>query len=163
MAEAYPNSTFVGFDIHEASVEVARQRAAEAGVEDRVRFDVASAQSFDGTGFEFVTMFDCLHDMGDPVGAAARVRETLTEDGTWLIVEPYADDQVENNFTPVGRLFYCASTMACTPSSLSQEGQCGLGAQAGEARLRDVVTDGGFTHFRRVTETPFNLVLEAKQ
>jgi hypothetical protein len=163
MAQAYPNSTFVGFDYHEASTEVARSRAADAGVTDRVNFEVATAQAYDGADYDLVTMFDCLHDMGDPVGAAAHVRETLAADGTWLIVEPYANDRVEDNFSPVGRMFYCASTMACTPNSLSQDVGYGLGAQAGESRLREVVTDGGFTRFRRAAETPFNLVLEAKQ
>jgi SAM-dependent methyltransferase len=163
MAQAYPSSTFVGYDYHEESIETARSRAADAGVADRVRFEVATAQAYDGADYDLVTMFDCLHDMGDPVGAAAHVRETLAPDGTWLIVEPFANERVEDNFTPVGRVFYCASTMACTPNSLSQDVGYGLGAQAGETRLRDVATEGGFTHFRRAAETPFNLVLEAKR
>ncbi|WP_254544526.1 methyltransferase [Halomarina pelagica] len=162
MAEAYPESTFVGVDYHEPSMEAARERAAEVGVDDRVTFEVATAASYDGAEYDFVTMFDCLHDMGDPVGAAAHVRETLANDGAWMIVEPYASDLVEDNLTPVGRAFYSVSTLVCTPNSLDQEGEYALGAQAGEARIRDVVTGGGFTRFRRATETPFNLVFEAK-
>ena len=162
MAEAYPNSTFVGIDYHEPSMEAARERAAEAGVSERVSFEVATAKSYNGAGYDFVTMFDCLHDMGDPVGAATHVRDTLTEEGTWMMVEPYASDEVEENLTPVGRAFYSVSTLVCTPNSLNQEGERVLGAQAGEARIREVVTDGGFTRFRRATETPFNLVFEAK-
>jgi 2-polyprenyl-3-methyl-5-hydroxy-6-metoxy-1,4-benzoquinol methylase len=162
MAKAYPNSQFVGFDYHPLSIERARQRAAEAGVTDRVTFRVASAKNFEGTGYDFVTFFDCLHDMGDPVGAAKHVHKTLTPDGTWMIVEPLASDRVEDNLNPVGQVFYAASTMICTPASLAQEVGLALGAQAGEARLRDVVTQGGFRHFRRATQTPFNMVLEAK-
>jgi 2-polyprenyl-3-methyl-5-hydroxy-6-metoxy-1,4-benzoquinol methylase len=162
MAQAYPNSTFVGFDYHEPSIAHARERAAAAGVADRVEFAVARAQDYPGSGYDFVTFFDCLHDMGDPVGAAAHVLETLASDGTWMIVEPFAGDRVEQNLNPVGRVFYAASTLICTPASLSQEVGLALGAQAGEARLREVVTQGGFTRFRRATETPFNLVLEAR-
>ena len=135
---------------------------ADAGVSDRVHFEVASGQAFPGSGYDLVAMFDCLHDMGDPVGAARRVRSALAPDGTWLIVEPYANDAVEDNLNPVGRVYYGASTLVCTPASLSQPVGLGLGAQAGEARLRDVVTAGGFTRFRRASETPFNLVLEAR-
>jgi SAM-dependent methyltransferase len=162
LAQAFPNSRFFGFDYHGPSIERARQAAVEAGVGDRTEFAVAAAKQFPGTGYDLVAFFDCLHDMGDPVGAARHVREALHEDGTWLIVEPFAHDRTEDNLNPVGRLYYAASTMICTPASLSQEVGLGLGAQAGEARLRDVVTSGGFTRFRRATETPFNLVLEAR-
>jgi ubiquinone/menaquinone biosynthesis C-methylase UbiE len=162
LAEAYPNSKFVGFDYHDASIEQARAAAREAGVEDRVSFEVAAAKDFPGEGYDLVAMFDCLHDMGDPVGASRHVLRSLKPDGTWLIVEPYANDRLEDNLNPVGRVFYSASTMVCTPASRDQEVGLALGAQAGEARLRGVVTDGGFTRFRRATETPFNLVLEAR-
>jgi SAM-dependent methyltransferase len=162
MAQAYPESTFVGFDYHAPSIERAREAAHAAGVGDRVRFEVARAQGYPGSGYDLVAVFDCLHDMGDPVGAAAHVRSTLKDDGTWLIVEPYAQDRLEDNLNPVGRVFYSASTFICTPASRSQEVGACLGAQAGEQRLRDVVTKGGFRHFRRATETPFNLVLEAR-
>jgi SAM-dependent methyltransferase len=162
MAKAYPKSTFVGFDYHGPSVERARAAAREAGVEARCRFEVADSKRFPGEGYDLVAFFDCLHDMGDPVGAAKHVRQALSADGTWLIVEPYASDSVEGNLNPVGRVFYAASTMVCVPASLSQEGAMALGAQAGEARLREVVTAGGFTRFRRATATPFNLVLEAR-
>ncbi len=127
-----------------------------------MRFEVASAKDFPGRGYDLVTMFDCLHDMGDPVGAAAHVREALHNDGTWLVVEPFANDHLEDNLNPVGRIFYSASTFICTPASRAQEVGLCLGAQAGEARLRDVATQGGFTRFRRATETPFNLVYEAR-
>ncbi|HEY2536799.1 MAG TPA: class I SAM-dependent methyltransferase [Solirubrobacteraceae bacterium] len=162
MAEAFPRSEFVGFDYHPASIEHARRAASEAGLDGRVRFDVAPAKEYPGEGYDFVAMFDCLHDMGDPVGAAAHVRRTLAGDGTWMIVEPYAGDRLEDNLNPVGRVFYGASTLVCTPASRDQEVGLALGAQAGEARLREVVTEGGFTRFRRATETPFNLVLEAR-
>jgi SAM-dependent methyltransferase len=162
MADAYPRSTFVGFDYHPASIEHARAAALDAGLGDRVRFEVAAAKQYPGDGYELVCMFDCLHDMGDPVGAAAHVLSTLAVDGTWLIVEPYAGDHLEDNLNPVGRVFYAASTLVCTPASRDQEVGLALGAQAGEARLREVVTTGGFTRFRRATETPFNLVLEAR-
>lgn len=161
MAQAYPNSTFVGFDYHEASIAAARKRAADAGVADRARFQVATAKEYPGT-YDLVMVFDALHDMGDPVGAAAHVRETLKPDGTWLIVEPYADDRVENNLNPLGRAYYAGSTLMCTPASLDQEVGLALGAQAGEARLREVVLQGGFTRFRRAMQTPVNLVLEAR-
>ena len=162
MAKAYPKSTFVGFDYHAPSIERARALAAEAGVADRVRFEVARAQDYPGTGYDLVAFFDCLHDMGDPIGAARHVRSSLAPDGTWLLVEPFANDRVEDNLNPVGRVFYSASTMICTPASLAQEVGMALGAQAGEARLRDVVTKGGFTRFRRATETPFNLIFEVR-
>lgn len=162
MAQAYPNSTFVGYDYHAPSIEMARERAATAGVADRVRFEVARSTEYPGNDYDFVAFFDCLHDMGDPVGAASHVRESLAPHGTWMIVEPFANDQVEDNLNPVGRAFYGASTLICTPASLSQEVGLALGAQAGEARLRAVVTSGGFTQFRRATETPFNLIFEAK-
>jgi SAM-dependent methyltransferase len=162
MAEAFPSSRFVGFDYHEESIEQARERARAAGVADRVRFEVSPAAGYPGGGYDLVTTFDCLHDMGDPVGAAQHVLASLAPEGTWLIVEPFAGDHVEDNLNPVGRIYYGASTLLCTPASLSQDVGLALGAQAGEARLRDVVTGGGFTRFRRATETPFNLVLEAR-
>ena len=162
MAQAYPNSDFIGFDYHDKSIEQANQKAADAGVSDRVKFEVAASKEFPGTGYDLVTFFDCLHDMGDPVGAAKHVKQALKDDGTWMIVEPFANDKAEDNHNPVGRVFYSASTLICTPASRSQEVGLGLGAQAGESRLRDVVTEGGFTQFRRATETPFNLVLEAR-
>jgi SAM-dependent methyltransferase len=162
MAQAFPNSTFIGSDYHEGSIAVARQRAIEAGVGDRARFEVAPAARFSGRDYDLVTMFDCLHDMGDPVGAARHVRESLAPDGTWMIVEPAAGDRVEDNLNPVGRAYYSFSTLLCTPASLSQDVGLALGAQAGEARIRDVVTSAGLTRFRRVSETPFNLVFEAR-
>ncbi|HZP40875.1 MAG TPA: class I SAM-dependent methyltransferase [Candidatus Binatia bacterium] len=162
MAEAFPASRFVGFDYHGPSIERARALAAEAGLADRVTFEVAPAKGYPGTGYDLVTFFDCLHDMGDPAGAARHVRSTLAPDGTWMIVEPFAHDRVEDNLNPVGRLFYSASTFVCTPASLAQEVGLALGAQAGEARLRAVVTEAGFSRFRRAAETPFNLVLEAR-
>ena len=162
MAEAHPLSTFVGFDYHEPSIQHARKAAKDAGLGDRVSFEVARAQDFPGTDYDLVAMFDCLHDMGDPAGAAAHVRTSLKPDGTWLIVEPFANDRLEDNLNPVGRIFYSASTFICTPASRSQEVGACLGAQAGEQRLREVVTKGGFKRFRRAAETPFNLVLEAR-
>jgi SAM-dependent methyltransferase len=162
MAQAFPGSAFVGSDYHEGSITTARRRAAEAGVGDRVRFEVASASSFSGRGYDLVTMFDCLHDLGDPVGAARHVRQALAPDGTWMIVEPIAGDRVEDNFNPLGRLFYGLSTLLCTPASLSQDVGLALGGQAGEARIRDVVTQAGLTRFRRATETLVNVVYEAK-
>ena len=162
MAQAFPHSTFVGSDYHEGSVATARERAVQAGVSDRVHFETAPASSYSGTGYDLVTMFDCLHDMGDPVGAARHVGSSLAQDGTWLIVEPAAGDRVEDNFNPVGRAYYGFSTLLCTPASLSQEVGLALGAQAGEARIRDVVSTAGLTRFRRVSETPFNLVYEAR-
>lgn len=162
MAQAFPNSSFMGFDYHDKSIEMARERAAEAGVGNRVSFEVASAKEFSGDNYDFVTYFDCLHDMGDPVGAAAHVKESLSTDGTWMIVEPFAHDDAKDNFNPIGRAFYSASTLLCTPASLSQEVGLALGAQAGEKRMRDVIAKGGFNHFRRATETPFNLIYEVK-
>jgi SAM-dependent methyltransferase len=162
MAQAYPRSTFEGFDYHEGSIATARQRAEEAGVADRVRFETTLASDTPGDGYDLVTMFDCLHDMGDPVGAASRVHKLLKPDGTWLIVEPMAGDRIEDNLNPVGRAYYGFSTFLCTPASLSQEVGLALGAQAGEARIGDVVAAGGFTRFRRAAETPFNLVFEAR-
>jgi 2-polyprenyl-3-methyl-5-hydroxy-6-metoxy-1,4-benzoquinol methylase len=162
MAQAYPKSSFRGFDYHGPSIEYARKVAKDAGVADRVSFEVARAQDFPGGDYDLVAIFDALHDMGDPVGAAAHVRKSLQPDGTWLIVEPFANDKLEDNLNPVGRVFYSASTFICTPASRSQEVGACLGAQAGEARLREVVTKGGFKRFRRATETPFNLVLEAR-
>ncbi|HWX52931.1 MAG TPA: class I SAM-dependent methyltransferase [Solirubrobacteraceae bacterium] len=162
MAEAFPNSEFFGFDYHEASIKRAREAAREAGVEDRITFAVASAKDYPGTDYDLVCVFDCLHDMGDPVGASAHVLETLADDGTWMIVEPFANDNVEENLNPVGRVFYGASTVICTPASLAQEVGLALGAQAGEGRLTEVLKEGGFTRVRRATETPFNLILEAR-
>jgi SAM-dependent methyltransferase len=162
MAQSFPRSSFVGFDYHQPSIEHARRAAADAGLGGRVSFEVAPAKQYPGDGYDLVAMFDCLHDMGDPVGAAAHVLRTLRPDGTWLIVEPYAGDRLQDNLNPVGRVFYAASTLVCTPASRDQEVGLALGAQAGEARLREVVTDGGFTRFRRATETPFNIVLEAR-
>ena len=162
MAQAFPGSTFAGSDYHEGSITTARQRAAEAGVSDRVRFEVASANSFSGRGYDLVTMFDCLHDLGDPVGAARHVRQALAPDGTWMIVEPIAGDRVEDNLNPLGRLFYGFSTLLRTPASLSQDVGLALGGQAGEARIRDVVTQAGLTRFRRASETLINAVFEAR-
>jgi 2-polyprenyl-3-methyl-5-hydroxy-6-metoxy-1,4-benzoquinol methylase len=162
MAEAFPNSNFVGSDYHEGSIATARARAEEAGVSDRVTFEVAPAASYPGMGYDLITMFDCLHDMGDPAGAARHVRESLSENGTWMIVEPAAGDRVEENLNPVGRAYYGFSTLLCTPSSLAQPVGTALGAQAGEARIRDIVTSGGFSRFQRVADTPFNMVFEAR-
>jgi SAM-dependent methyltransferase len=162
MAKAFPASTFVGFDYHDRSIEYARKAAYDAGVSGRVRFVVAKAKEYPGRNYDFVTFFDCLHDMGDPVGATMHVLNSLSKDGTWMLVEPFASDRLEDNLNPLGRALYGASTLLCTPASLSQEVGFGLGAQAGEARLRDVVVAGGFTRFRRASETPFNLVFEAR-
>ena len=162
MAQAYPRSRFAGFDNHAPSIEWAAKAAAKAGVTDRVQFSVAAAKDFPGAGFDLVCMFDCLHDMGDPIGAARHVRAALEHDGAWMIVEPFANDRIEDNLNPVGRIFYSASTLICTPASRSQEVGLGLGAQAGETRLREVITAGGFKRFRRATQTPFNLILEAR-
>ena len=163
MAQAYPKSRFFGFDYHQPSVETARQRAVAAGVTDRTSFAQATAKNYPEQDFDLVCFFDCLHDMGDPVGAAQHAFEALKPDGTVLLVEPFANDKLDLNLTPVGRMFYAASTFVCTPNSLSQEVGLGLGAQAGEAQLRGVFMDAGFTQFRRATETPFNLVLEARK
>ena len=162
MAKTYPNSEFFGFDYHDASIEQASKKAAAAGYTDRVHFDIAPAKSFPGKGYDFVACFDCLHDMGDPSGAAAHVLESLASDGTWMIVEPIAGDDIASNLNPVGRIYYSASTVFCVPASRSQEVGLGLGAQAGEKGIRKVVTDGGFTHFRRAAQTPFNMVFEAR-
>jgi len=162
MAQAYPASTFVGSDYHEGSIEAARRAAERAHVSDRVTFEVAGAKTFGGGPFELVCVFDALHDMGDPVGAAHHVRSQLTDDGTWLVVEPMAFDSIEENLNPIGRVFYAGSTMLCTPASLSQEVGLALGAQAGQTRLTEVLNEGGFGHVRRAAETPFNLVLEVR-
>jgi SAM-dependent methyltransferase len=162
MAQAFPASRFHGFDYYDDALEIARERAREAGVAGSVAFATAPAASYSGDGYDLVTMFDCLHDMGDPVGAARHVRSTLAPDGSWMIVEPRAGDRVEENLNPVGRAYYGFSTLLCTPSSLSQEVGLALGAQAGEARIREVVLGAGFSSFRRVAETPFNMVFEAR-
>jgi 2-polyprenyl-3-methyl-5-hydroxy-6-metoxy-1,4-benzoquinol methylase len=163
MAKAYPASRFFGFDSHAPSIEVAKKRAAEAGVGARITFTAATAQRYAERGFDLICFFDCLHDMGDPVGAARQAHQALKDDGTVLLVEPFAGDTLAANSTPVGRLYYAASTMVCTPNSLSQEVGLALGAQAGEARLRAVFAEAGFRRFRRATETPFNLILEARK
>jgi SAM-dependent methyltransferase len=162
MAKAYPMSRFVGYDYHEPSIAAAREAAREAGVEDRVRFEVVSGASTPKLAFDLVCCFDCVHDMGDPVGVLSHIRETLKPNGTLMIVEPFAGDTLEANLTPVGRIFYAASTILCTPSSVAQDVGLALGAQAGEAPMRDVVHQAGFSHFRRAAETPFNIVYEAR-
>lgn len=162
MAEAWPQSQFVGFDFHEPSIEEARRHAADHGLGDRVRFEVATAKDIAEDGFDLITMYDCLHDMGDPAGCARHMREILSPDGAWMVVEPIAGDRPEDNFNPVGRMYYNASTMICVPTSLDQEVGAGLGAQAGEARLSEVIRSGGFGSVRRATEGPFNMVLEAR-
>jgi SAM-dependent methyltransferase len=162
MAQEYPKSRFIGFDYHAESIAQANERAASLGIGDRLRFAVAPAKQYPGSSYELVTMFDCLHDMGDPVGAARHVLKSLAPDGTWMIVEPFANDRVEENLNPVGRVYYGASTTICTPGSLAQEVGLALGAQAGEARIREVVESAGFSRFRRAAETPFNLVFEAR-
>jgi SAM-dependent methyltransferase len=162
MAKAFPQSEFYGFDYHDKSIELARAAAKQEGVTGRVTFDVAPAKRFPGSEYDFVSVFDCLHDMGDPVGAASHVRRAIKNDGSWMIVEPFANDDLQDNLNPVGRVYYSFSTLLCTPCSRSQEvGMC-LGAQAGEKRMREVVNSAGFTRFRRATETPFNLVYEAR-
>lgn len=162
MARAFPKSRFIGFDFHEGSIEAARQARHAAGLEGNVSFEVAAAKSFPGSDYDLVCFFDCLHDMGDPVGALQHVLRAIAADGTCMIVEPFAGDKLEDNLNPVGRIFYAASTMVCTPASLDQEVGLALGAQAGEARLGQAAQQAGFTRFRRATETPFNLVLEAR-
>lgn len=162
MAEAFPNSRFIGFDYHEESVRTARERARNANVHDRVSFEVASAHNYPAQGYDLIGFFDALHDMGDPVGAARHAHKSLGPEGTWMIVEPFASDRLQDNLHPVGRLFYSASTMLCTPGSLAQPGRAALGAQAGEQRIADVVRTAGFQHFRRAAETPLNLVFEAR-
>lgn len=161
MAQAYPNSQFVGFDYHGPSVGHARRSASRAGIRNAT-FEVATAKDFHGAAYDFIAFFDCLHDMGDPAGAAAHVHGMLVPDGTWMIVEPYAGDHLEDNLNPIGRVFYAASTMICTPASRAQEVGLCLGAQAGEERMRQVVLQGGFGSFRRAAETPFNLIYEAR-
>ena len=162
MAQAYPNSTFFGFDYHAPSIAAAKEAAKKAKVDKRITFKKASAKDFPAGEYDMVAMFDCLHDMGDPVGAAKHVKKTMKKDGTFMLVEPFANDTLEENLNPVGRVFYAASTMICTPASLSQEVGLGLGAQAGEKKLREVASKAGFSHFRRATQTPFNLVFEAR-
>jgi SAM-dependent methyltransferase len=162
MAQAYPKSSFVGFDYHDGSIKMAREAAAKAGVGDRVKFEIAKAKDYPGKGFEFVAFFDCLHDMGDPEGAAKHVKESMAPDGAWMIVEPFAHDKLEDNLNPIGRVYYAASTMLCTPASLSQEVGLALGAQAGEGRLSKILKAAGFSRVRRAAETPFNIVLEAR-
>ena len=161
MAKAFPKSKFFGFDYHQPSIDRARESAREAGVADRATFERAAAKEYPGT-FDLVAFFDCLHDMGDPVGAAAHVKSTLAEGGTWMVVEPFGNDRLEDNLNPIGRVFFAASTMVCVPGSLSQEVGLGLGTQAGETRLTEVLKAGGFSRVRRATATPFNLVLEAR-
>ncbi len=161
MAEAFQNSQFIGFDFHEASIDHANEHVRESGLQN-VRFEMASAKHFPGHDYDLVAFFDCLHDMGDPTGAAAHTLRSLKPDGTMMLVEPFASDDLVDNLNPVGRMYYCFSTMVCTPASISQEVGLALGAQAGEKRLREVAMEGGFTRFRRATETPFNLVLEAR-
>ena len=162
LAKAFPNSKFFGFDYHDKSIEAARESARRNGVADRVTFEVAKAKEFPGKNYDLVAVFDCLHDMGDPIGAAAHVRQSLAKDGTWMIVEPFANDQLKDNLNPVGRVYYSFSTLLCTPCSRSQEVGLCLGAQAGESRIKEVVTSAGFNRFRRATETPFNIVYEAR-
>jgi ubiquinone/menaquinone biosynthesis C-methylase UbiE len=162
MAQAFPRSTFVGSDYHAGSILVALERAREAGVEDRIRFEASAAGAYSGGDYDLVTMFDCLHDMGDPVGAARHVRATLAPGGTWMVVEPAAGDRVEDNLNPIGRAYYGFSTLLCTPASLSQNVGLALGAQAGPARIEQVITDAGFDHVRRAAQTLFNLVFEAR-
>jgi SAM-dependent methyltransferase len=162
MAKAYPTTTITGSDYHDESIQIARKRAAEAGVAERTTFEVATAATFSGRDLDLVTSFDCLHDMGDPLGAARHVRESLATDGTWMVVEPFAGDSLAENLNPVGRLYYALSTFLCVPSGRSQPGGYSLGAQAGPAAIRQVATDAGFTRFRRATETPFNIVYEIR-
>ena len=162
MAQAFPASTLTGIDVHADSIATARTRAQDAGVADRVRFEVADATRYTGNGYDLIAFFDALHDLGDPVGAARHARTALADDGTCMLVEPFAGDRIEDNLNPVGRMYYGFSTLVCTPGSLSQPGRAGLGTQAGEARLREVMLDGGFGSVRRAAETPLNLVLEAR-
>jgi SAM-dependent methyltransferase len=162
MAKAFPKSHFIGFDSHDQSIAGARDSAKRQGIGDTAKFEVAKAKEYPGKDYDFVAVFDCLHDMGDPVGAATHVLNSLRKDGTWMIVEPFANDELKDNLNPVGRVYYSFSTLLCTPCSRSQEVGLCLGAQSGEARIRDVVTSAGFTRFRRATETPFNIVYEAR-
>lgn len=162
MARAFPKSTFTGSDYHSSSIEEARKRADGLGLDGRVSFGVASAQAFDGGPYDLVTTFDALHDMGDPLGAAKHIRRQLVDDGTWMIVEPAAGSSVSDNLNPVGRVYYSFSAFLCVPNALSQEGGYALGAQAGEAPVRRLTADAGFSRFRRAAETPFNIVYEAR-
>jgi SAM-dependent methyltransferase len=162
MAKAFPRSRFFGFDYHEKSIAAARESAEREGIADTIMFEVAKAKEFPGRDYDFVAVFDCLHDMGDPVGAATHVRQSLAKDGTWMIVEPFANDQLKDNLNPVGRVYYSFSTLLCTPCSRSQEVGLCLGAQAGEKRIQEVVRFAGFSRFRRATQTPFNIVYEAR-
>ncbi|MGB8733564.1 MAG: class I SAM-dependent methyltransferase [Candidatus Sulfotelmatobacter sp.] len=162
LAKAYPKSKFFGFDYHDKSIEAARDSAKRQLLNDRVSFEVAKAKDFPGKDYDLVAVFDCLHDMGDPVGAATHVRSSLAKDGTWMIVEPFANDELKDNLNPVGRVYYSFSTLLCTPCSRSQEVGLCLGAQAGEKRIREVVTAAGFSRFRRASETPFNIIYEAR-
>lgn len=162
MAEAFPNSTFIGYDFHPDSILQASKHATDHGVSEQCTFEVGGSTDFPGTDFDLVTFFDCLHDMGDPVGASAHVLQSLKPDGTWMVVEPNAGDKLEDNLNPVGRLYYSASTMVCVPCSLSQDVGAALGAQAGEKKLKEVITSGGFSKFRRAAETPINMILEAR-
>jgi SAM-dependent methyltransferase len=163
MAKAFPNSRFFGFDFHAPSIDQARERASADGVSDRVTFEVSTATSYPSHDYDLLCFFDCLHDMGNPVGAARHAYDTLAPDGTVLLVEPFAGDDLQDNLTPVGRMFYAVSTFVCTPNALSQDAALALGAQAGESRLGSVFNEAGFTHFRRATETPFNIILEARK
>jgi ubiquinone/menaquinone biosynthesis C-methylase UbiE len=162
LAREYPNSAITGSDYHDRSIEIARKRAGDAGVANRVSFEVASADGFSGTGYDLAATFDCLHDMGNPRTAARHIRQALAPDGTWLIVEPYAGDTITDNLNPIGRIYYNGSTLLCVPNAMAQAGGYTLGAQAGEAAIRQIVTDAGFTRFRRAAETPFNLIYEAR-
>jgi len=162
MAKAFPKSKFIGYDYHKPSLDQARKMASENGVAKQITFEAAKAQDYPQRNFDLVAFFDCLHDMGDPAGAAKHVRQSLKPDGTWMIVEPYANEKLEENLNPVGRVYYSASTMICTPASKAQEVGLALGAQASDSRLRQIVLSGGFKSFRRATETPFNRVFEAK-
>jgi SAM-dependent methyltransferase len=162
MAKAFPNSSFVGYDFHPASVAQARVHAAQHGVAGNVKFEVAMASDFPGENLDLVTFFDCLHDMGDPVGAARHVKRTLKSDGSWMIVEPAAGDRLEDNINPVSRMYYAASTMICVPTSLDQPVGAAFGAQAGYAKLSSAIAEGGFGRVRKATETPFNMILEAR-
>jgi SAM-dependent methyltransferase len=162
LAKAFPKSKFYGFDYHDKSIEGARETAKREGLADRVIFEVAKAKEFPGKNYDFVAVFDCLHDMGDPIGAAKHVHQSLSKDGTWMIVEPFANDELKDNLNPVGRVYYSFSTLLCTPCSRSQEVALCLGAQSGEKRMREVVSSAGFSRFRRATETPFNIVYEAR-
>jgi ubiquinone/menaquinone biosynthesis C-methylase UbiE len=162
LAQEYPNSSFTGSDYHNASIEIARKHATDAGVADRINFEVAAADGFSGGGYDLAATFDCLHDMGNPLAAATHIRRALKPDGTWLVVEPFAADDAKDNLNPVGRVYYGFSTLLCVPNALSQPGGYAMGAQAGEAAIRQVATDAGFTRFRRAAETPFNIVYEVR-